>query len=106
MNSNRALALPWNIYSDQGDSLAQISPGWIQAYAEDAQKHLDMILHAYAIAEHLPPCRTALPDSAGRTSTRDHIAGKPQASPPRTGLNLSPQGKILYRPAANQLRIT
>ncbi len=54
MNSNRALA--------------QISSGWIQAYAEDAQERLDMILHAYAIAEHLPPCRTTLPDSAGRTS--------------------------------------
>ncbi|MDR3300802.1 MAG: pyruvate ferredoxin oxidoreductase [Candidatus Accumulibacter sp.] len=57
MNANRALALPWNIYGDQSDSLALISSGWIQAYAEDAQESLDMTLQAYAIAEH-PDVRT------------------------------------------------
>lgn len=53
MNANRALALPWNIYGDQSDSLALISAGWIQSYAEDAQEALDLTLQAYAIAEHL-----------------------------------------------------
>lgn len=57
MNANRALALPWNIYGDQSDSLALISSGWIQAYAEDAQESLDLTLQAYAIAEH-PDVRT------------------------------------------------
>jgi pyruvate ferredoxin oxidoreductase alpha subunit len=57
MNANRALALPWNIYGDQSDSLALISSGWIQAYAEDAQESLDMTIQAYAIAEH-PSVRT------------------------------------------------
>ena len=52
MNANRALALPWNIYGDQSDSLALISSGWIQAYAEDAQESLDLTIQAYAIAEH------------------------------------------------------
>lgn len=52
MNANRALALPWNIYGDQSDSLALISSGWIQAYAENAQEGLDMTIQAYAIAEH------------------------------------------------------
>lgn len=51
MNANRALALPWNIYGDQSDSLALISSGWIQGYAENAQESLDMIIQAYAIAE-------------------------------------------------------
>lgn len=57
MNANRALALPWNIYGDQSDSLSLVSSGWIQAYAEDAQESLDLTLQAYAIAED-PAVRT------------------------------------------------
>jgi len=53
MNANRALALPWNIYGDQSDSLALISSGWIQAYAENAQEALDMVIQAYAVAEDI-----------------------------------------------------
>jgi pyruvate ferredoxin oxidoreductase alpha subunit len=52
MNANRALALPWNIYGDQQDSLSLLSSGWIQIYAENAQEALDMTLQAFAIAEH------------------------------------------------------
>jgi pyruvate ferredoxin oxidoreductase alpha subunit len=52
MNANRALALPWNIYNDQRDSLSLLDCGWIQIYVEDAQEALDMILQAYAVAEH------------------------------------------------------
>jgi len=52
MNANRALALPWNIYGDQQDSLALVSSGWIQLYIEDAQEALDLTLQAFAIAEH------------------------------------------------------
>ncbi|PKU21669.1 pyruvate ferredoxin oxidoreductase [Telmatospirillum siberiense] len=51
MNANRSLALPWNIYGDQSDSLALLSSGWIQVYAETAQESLDMIIQAYAVAE-------------------------------------------------------
>ncbi|MDR1821763.1 MAG: pyruvate ferredoxin oxidoreductase [Oscillospiraceae bacterium] len=51
MNANRALALPWNIYGDQSDSLSQLSCGWIQAYAENAQEALDLALMAFRIAE-------------------------------------------------------
>ncbi len=57
MNANRALALPWNIYGDQSDSLSQISSGWIQSYAETAQESLDLTIQAYAIAED-PQIRT------------------------------------------------
>ncbi|MDR1922641.1 MAG: pyruvate ferredoxin oxidoreductase [Candidatus Adiutrix sp.] len=52
MNANRAIALPWNIYGDQSDSLSQLACGWIQAYAEDAQEALDFALMSYYIAEH------------------------------------------------------
>jgi len=52
MNANRSLALPWNIYGDQRDSLSLVDSGWIQSYAENAQEALDMTLIAYYIAEH------------------------------------------------------
>lgn len=51
MNANRATALPWNIYGDQRDSLALLDHGWIQAYAENNQEALDLVLMAYAVAE-------------------------------------------------------
>jgi pyruvate ferredoxin oxidoreductase alpha subunit len=52
MNANRALALPWNIYGDQQDSISQIHSGWLQVYVETAQEALDVTLQAYAIAEN------------------------------------------------------
>lgn len=51
MDANRSLALPWNIYGDQRDSLSQLESGWIQLYAEDAQEALDMTIQAYKVAE-------------------------------------------------------
>jgi len=51
MNANRTLAAPWNIFGDQRDSLSQRDTGWIQAYVENGQEALDMIIQAYAIAE-------------------------------------------------------
>ncbi|HEX2927048.1 MAG TPA: transketolase C-terminal domain-containing protein [Ruminiclostridium sp.] len=52
MNANRSLALPWSIFGDQRDSLSLLDSGWIQVYVEDAQESLDMIIQAYALAEH------------------------------------------------------
>jgi pyruvate ferredoxin oxidoreductase alpha subunit len=52
MNANRSVALPWNIYGDQRDSLSLLDSGWIQVYAEDAQESLDLVIQAYAVAEH------------------------------------------------------
>lgn len=52
MNANRALALPWNIYGDQRDSLSLLDHGWIQVYAEDGQEALDLALMAYALGEN------------------------------------------------------
>ncbi len=51
MNANRAMALPWNIYGDQRDSLSLLDHGWIQVYAENNQEALDLALMAYAVAE-------------------------------------------------------
>lgn len=51
VNANRSLALPWNIYGDQRDSLSLLDSGWIQAYAENAQEVLDLTLTAFRIAE-------------------------------------------------------
>lgn len=58
MNANRALALPWNIYGDQRDSLSLLDHGWIQVYAQNNQEALDLALMAYAVAED---ARVSLP---------------------------------------------
>lgn len=52
MNANRSVALPWNIFGDQRDSLSLLDSGWIQVYVENAQESLDMTLTAYALAEN------------------------------------------------------
>lgn len=51
VNVNRALAPGWNIWADQGDSLAQRDTGWIQIYVEDNQEVLDSVIQGYMIAE-------------------------------------------------------
>ncbi len=51
VNVNRALAPGWNIWADQGDSLAQRDTGWIQFYVEDNQEVLDSVIMGYRLAE-------------------------------------------------------
>ncbi|MGZ3604533.1 MAG: pyruvate ferredoxin oxidoreductase [Thermodesulfobacteriota bacterium] len=51
VNVNRAIGPPWNIWSDQSDSLSQRDTGWIQLYCENNQEVLDTVLQAYRIAE-------------------------------------------------------
>ena len=46
-------SIPWNIWSDQTDSLAQRDTGWIQIYTESAQEVLDTIIQSYIITEKL-----------------------------------------------------
>ncbi len=48
---NRALGLPWNIWTDQNDSLSQRDTGWLQFYCENSQETLDTIIMAFKIAE-------------------------------------------------------
>jgi pyruvate/2-oxoacid:ferredoxin oxidoreductase alpha subunit len=50
-NVNRAVGAPWNIWSDQTDSLSQRDTGWIQFYCEDGQEVFDTVLQAFRLAE-------------------------------------------------------
>lgn len=49
---NRAIGPPWNIWSDQTDTMNQKDTGWLQVYCESNQEALDTILMGYKIAEH------------------------------------------------------
>jgi len=55
-NINRTLGPPWNIWSEQTDSLSQRDTGWLQFYCENNQEILDTIIQAFKICEkvHLP----------------------------------------------------
>jgi pyruvate/2-oxoacid:ferredoxin oxidoreductase alpha subunit len=46
-------SIPWNIWSDQSDSLSQRDTGWIQYYGESSQEVLDTIIQSYVLAERL-----------------------------------------------------
>ncbi|HKQ48967.1 MAG TPA: pyruvate ferredoxin oxidoreductase [Phycisphaerae bacterium] len=48
---NRTLGPPWNIWVDQGDTLALRDAAWIQFYTESHQDLADTILLAFRIAE-------------------------------------------------------
>jgi pyruvate/2-oxoacid:ferredoxin oxidoreductase alpha subunit/pyruvate/2-oxoacid:ferredoxin oxidoreductase beta subunit len=52
VNVNRAIGPPWNIWSDETDSLSQRDTGWIQIHCENNQEVFDMTLAAFKIAEH------------------------------------------------------
>lgn len=52
-NVNRSMGPPWNIWSDQTDSLAQRDTGWLQFYCENNQEILDTIIQAYKICEKI-----------------------------------------------------
>jgi pyruvate/2-oxoacid:ferredoxin oxidoreductase alpha subunit len=46
-------SIPWNIWSDQTDSLSQRDTGWIQYYGESSQEVLDSIIQSFVISEKL-----------------------------------------------------
>jgi len=50
---NRAMAAPWNVWTDEQDSISQRDTGWIQLYCEDNQEIYDTIIQAYKIAEQI-----------------------------------------------------
>ena len=49
--SNRTLGPPWNIWVDQGDSLALRDAAWLQFYCESHQDLVDTILVAFRVGE-------------------------------------------------------
>ena len=48
---NRTLGPPWNIWADQGDSLALRDAAWLQFYCDSHQDLVDTILLAFRVAE-------------------------------------------------------
>ena len=50
-NVNRAVGPPWNIWTDQNDSLSQRDTGLLQIYCESNQEVFDTSLQSYKIAE-------------------------------------------------------
>jgi pyruvate/2-oxoacid:ferredoxin oxidoreductase alpha subunit len=48
---NRTVGPPWNIWVDQGDSLALRDAAWLQFYCESHQDLVDTILVAFRVAE-------------------------------------------------------
>lgn len=48
---NRTLGPPWNIWVDQGDSLALRDAAWLQFYCESHQDLVDTILVAFRVGE-------------------------------------------------------
>lgn len=51
VNVNRPLGAPWNLTSEQTDSLSQRDTGWMQFYCESNQEVLDTVIQAYKISE-------------------------------------------------------
>jgi len=49
---NRALGPPWNIWVDQGDTLALRDAAWLHFYCESHQEVADTILLAFRVSEH------------------------------------------------------
>ena len=50
-NINRAMGPPWNIWTEQTDSLAQRDTGWMQVYCQNDQEVVDSIIQAFRVSE-------------------------------------------------------
>ncbi len=49
--ANRAISAPISIWNDHGDVMTIRDLGWIQTFAENGQEAVDLIYHAYKVAE-------------------------------------------------------
>src|SRR5512139_981647 len=49
--ANRALSGPINIWNDHSDLMMSRDTGWVQTIAENGQEVLDLIMHAFRVAE-------------------------------------------------------
>ena len=52
-NINRAVGPPWNVWTDQNDSLSQRDVGMLQVYCESNQEVFDTMLQAFWVSEQL-----------------------------------------------------
>lgn len=51
VTANRALSAPINIWNDHADLMMARDTGWIQTIAENGQEVVDLIIHAFKVAE-------------------------------------------------------
>ncbi|MBL7071755.1 MAG: pyruvate ferredoxin oxidoreductase [Candidatus Omnitrophica bacterium] len=72
-NINRAMGPPWNIWSDQTDSLAQRDTGWLQFYCENNQEVLDTVIQAYKICEKVSLSGMVMLDAFYHSHTSEPI---------------------------------
>ncbi|BAU22418.1 2-ketoisovalerate ferredoxin oxidoreductase subunit alpha [Caldimicrobium thiodismutans] len=49
--ANRAISAPISIWNDHGDVMTMRDLGWIQTFAENGQEAVDLVYHAYRVAE-------------------------------------------------------
>lgn len=49
--ANRSISAPISIWNDHGDVMTMRDAGWIQTFAENGQEAVDLIYHAYKVAE-------------------------------------------------------
>ncbi len=51
VTANRALSAPINIWNDHADLMMSRDTGWVQTVAENGQEVVDLIFHAFKVAE-------------------------------------------------------
>ena len=66
-------SIPWNIWSDQTDSLSQRDTGWIQYYGESSQEVLDSIIQSFIISEKLDIPVMVVLDAFYQSHTSENI---------------------------------
>lgn len=66
-------SIPWNIWSDQSDSLSQRDTGWIQYYGESSQEVLDTIIQSFIISEKLDIPVMVVLDAFYQSHTSENI---------------------------------
>ncbi|MFN3568144.1 MAG: transketolase C-terminal domain-containing protein [Caldimicrobium sp.] len=49
--ANRSISAPISIWNDHGDVMTMRDSGWIQTFAENGQEAVDLVYHAYKVAE-------------------------------------------------------
>ncbi len=49
--ANRSVSAPISIWNDHGDIMTMRDAGWIQTFAENGQEAVDLVYHAYRVAE-------------------------------------------------------
>ncbi|NOX17845.1 MAG: pyruvate ferredoxin oxidoreductase [Chlorobi bacterium] len=66
-------SIPWNIWSDQSDSISQRDTGWVQIYGESSQEVLDSVIQSFIIAEELDLPVMVVLDAFYQSHTSENI---------------------------------